>query len=330
MIERIYFISNSNIPKYEVIRYFINVFGDSLILTFSSFLLLLSIIGTVVYIIFMKTNELRCCSLLNVLNGNLSVYFTFTCALFFIAILAEIPEHQEETRLFICSASNWGFLFMGFLFQVLFFQITGATLLNQIRPDLYQEISLKWNNPCSIFISLVLAAINFSSINLENCDHCARDCVRDKNKAKLIIALVLIVTCLLIQFGVWIDSEYGLKNKRFCQPFVFKLGQAKVYPSKNLDMNRNGTQKLHPEYVTVTTGFITFACFLVNSLISLITSLHDGHSIYSSFLNLCCVSFLTTFKIYKNEQMKSFLQLQLRNICSNKVPANTATSTTVA
>ena len=41
MIERIYFISNSNIPKYEVIRYFLNVFGDSLILTFSSFLLLL-------------------------------------------------------------------------------------------------------------------------------------------------------------------------------------------------------------------------------------------------------------------------------------------------
>ena len=93
----------------------------------------------------MKTNELRCCSLLNVLNGNLSVYFTFTCALFFIAIFAEIPEHQEETKLFICSASSSGFFFMGFLFQVLFFQITGATLLNHIRPDLYLEISLKWN-----------------------------------------------------------------------------------------------------------------------------------------------------------------------------------------
>ena len=132
MIETIYFVFNSNIPKHEVIRYFLNVFGNSL--TFSSFLLLLRIIGTVVYIIFMKTNELQCCSLLNVLNGNLSVYFTFTCALFFIAIFAEIPEHQEETKLFICSASNSGILFMGFLFQVLFFQITGATLLNHFRP----------------------------------------------------------------------------------------------------------------------------------------------------------------------------------------------------
>ena len=260
----------------------------------------------------------------------LSTLLSLVHALLFIAIFAEIPEHQEETKSFICSASNNGFFFMGFLFQVLFFQITGATLLNHIRPDLYLEISLKWNNPCSIFISIVLAAINFSSINLENCEHCARECVRDKNKAKLIIALVLIVSCLLIQFGVWIDSEYGLKNKRFCQPLVFKLGQAKVSPSKNLDTNRNEKQNLHHEYVTVTTGFITFACFLVTSLISLITSLHNGHSIYSSFINLCCVSFLTTFKIYKNEQMKSFLLLQLRNICSNKVPANTATCATVA
>ena len=292
MIERIYFIFNSNIPKYEVIRYFLSVFGDSLVLTFSSFLLLLSIIGTVVYIIFMKTSELRCCSLLNVLNGNLSVYFTFTCALLFIAIFAEIPEHQEETKSFICSASSSGLFFMGFLFQVLFFQITGATLLSHFRPDLYLEISLKWNNPCSIFISLVLAAINFSSVNLENCDHCAKYCARDENKVKLIMALVLIVSCLLIQFGVWIDSEYGVANKRFCLPVFFRLSQAKVFPSKNSDMVQNGTQNLHQEYVTVTTGFITFACFLVTSLINLITSLHNGHSIYSSFLNLCCVSFL--------------------------------------
>ena len=215
---------------------------------------------------------------------------------------------------------------MGFLFQVLFFQITGATLLNHFRPDLYLEISLKWNNPCSIFISLVLAAINFSSVNLENCDHCARYCDRDENKVKLIMALVLIVSCLLIQFGVWIDSEYGVRNKKNCLPVILRLSQAKVFPSKNSDMVQNGTQNLHQEYVTVTTGFITFACFLVISLINLLTSLHNGHSIYSSFINLCCVSFLTTFKIYKNEQMKSFLEHQLKNLCSNKVPANTATS----
>ena len=176
----------------------------------------------------------RCCSLLNVLNGNLSMYFTFTGALFLIAIFAEIPEHQEETKLFICSASNSGILFMGFLFQVLFFQITGATLLNHIRPDLYLEFSLKWNNPRSIFISLVLAVINFSSINLENCDHCARDCARDENKVKIIIALMLIVTCLLIQFGVWIDSEYRVANTRFCLPVSFRLSQAKVFPSKKI------------------------------------------------------------------------------------------------
>ena len=325
MLEYIHLLYTLNIPKNEIVIYFLRIFADSLLLIFSMFLLLCSTIGTLVFLFFMMKNEQNRSRLLNNLNANLSVYFTLTCALLLIGMFGEITQIQENNNTFMCSVA-YGRIFIGFMFQLMFIQITGATFLNHMRPDLYLEISLKWNNLLSIIINLFMASIYFCFSHFNECNLCDLNCIKKENKEKLLIAMILTTICLLIQFGVWIDCQNrGAKQiwKNITLLFVwfqrlFRLNNATVSPENSSFVTK--LQEVNHEYVTITTGFITFICLLLTAFLNIIGELllQCTSNKYIIISNLIMFSFLSTFRIYKNEEMKCFLVTQIKNLHPSK------------
>ena len=199
----------TGISKTEVATYFLNLFNDSFVLVLALLIFLGCFLAGLSYLAFMKKHKTTHNSLLNVLNGNLAVFFIFSSFMELIEIVGEKTDTLQDSIILCVAANVKKILKMNYI--LLFLQLSIATLLHHVRPDLYLEVSLKWKNIVITVFMFLVAVIN-QFIYIFSCDFdnlCTFECPPKKNqllrKLNSGFAFLVIVSCLLTQLGVVVD-----------------------------------------------------------------------------------------------------------------------------
>ena len=114
---------------------------DVFIIIGAFLVLVCSLCGYLIYILYMNKDEANKDRLLNILYGNLSFCFIFNSALFFLLFL-QIRLFDIKTVAFCLVARCRQFMVSFTL--LMFLQISLVTSISHYNPTYYLELSLKW------------------------------------------------------------------------------------------------------------------------------------------------------------------------------------------
>ena len=207
-------LSFLGISQFEIALYFFNIFCDSVIIVCAFTLFLGCLFGCFAYLSFMKKNEQTQVSILNVLYGYLAVFSIITSLGDFIDVLGEKNLIDSENWI-LCSAFNVKRV-LRVVYVIIFLQLTIAIVLYHIRPDLYLKLSLIGKNKIG-FLSVLLLGVFHLLLSLQDCQfgNLCSDCFGPTTWLKIFnlgTSMLIMISCLLIQLGVFIDVKFGLKN----------------------------------------------------------------------------------------------------------------------
>ena len=132
-------LESAGISKTEVATYFLNLFNDSFVLVLALLIFLGCLLAGLSYLAFMKKHKTTHNSLLNVLNGNLAVFFIFSSFMELIEIVGEKTDTLQDSIILCVAANVKKILKMNYI--LLFLQLSIATLLPPVRPARYSSIS---------------------------------------------------------------------------------------------------------------------------------------------------------------------------------------------
>lgn len=171
--------------------------------TFSSVLMVTSVLGYGVYIWYLSTNETNTSRLLNNLYGHLAAVGSLASLCLWIEILMFATFTLEEDS-FYCLLEIISHA-ISILFIIMIFEISLATVLNHFKPQIYLEASVIWNNAFGFFINLVTALIDLFW-TLTSCEHCDKACF-DGNRLRVL--LFGLPAAMMISLIVIIDDVWG-------------------------------------------------------------------------------------------------------------------------
>ena len=115
------------ITKYDIFTYFLGIFSDSFILVLAFVFVICCIVGSLVYLLYLKKDDQYASSLLNVLNGDLMILLSLQSLLEFTELFFKKVLEEDTCVLVVAKKiSNFTSTEMCFL-------LTIATLLNHFR-----------------------------------------------------------------------------------------------------------------------------------------------------------------------------------------------------
>ena len=117
----------SGISYFDIVRYFLDIFFDSMILVLAFVFMICCMLGSLVYLLFLKKDDHHGSSLLNVLNGDLMMLLSFQSLMDFLQLFWMKVMEDESCNLLI------GKRVLNVLTAQMYFLLTIATILNHYR-----------------------------------------------------------------------------------------------------------------------------------------------------------------------------------------------------
>ena len=202
-------VAISRISNRNIIEYLLgNVWVAFTILTAVT-LLLVTIIGSSLYLLFMSRDIAHKDRLLNVLYGNLCVCHQMMSVLMFSHYL-ELQTLGAAPTLLSCVSDRCR-LFLGLFNLLLFLQISVVTSISHYNPDLYLHLSLQWRRIPALLLQFLITGLTLGLIEL--CTGFEEVCIHVKTKELYnLIIFSLLTLNLILQLGVVVDTYWGWRN----------------------------------------------------------------------------------------------------------------------
>ena len=115
------------ISYFDIVIYFLDIFFDSFILVLAFVFMICCMIGSLVYLLFLKKDDHHGSSLLNVLNGDLMMLLSFQCLADFLELFWMKVLEDKSCSVLI------GKRILNVLTVQMYSLLTIATILNHCR-----------------------------------------------------------------------------------------------------------------------------------------------------------------------------------------------------
>ena len=203
-------LAYTHMTTWDIVSYILDMAMDIFIIVIAFILLVCTLFGCTIYLLFFEKNEANKTRLLNVLYANLSVCFQIGGVFMFMQIF-EIKAVVGEGRTIVSCLLLRSLQFCNVFTLLLFIQISVVTSISHFNPSLYLNLSLSWRRfPVILFqlliVILIFAVNDYGSDYEDFCD--AEETWR--NLGWIVLPLILIN--LLLQLGVVLDTCWGRKS----------------------------------------------------------------------------------------------------------------------
>ena len=199
----------SRITNWTIAEHLLGTVWDVCTLLTAAALLLVTIIGFSLYLLFMSRDAANKDRLLNVLYGNLCVCHQLMGVLMFSHYL-ELQTLGAAPSLLSCVSDRCR-LFLGLFILLLFLQISVVTSISHYNPGLYLHLSLRWRRTPALCLQFLIVGLVLGAIELSTGLEGVCIAVRTKQRYNLTIFPLLAVN-LTLQLGVVVDTYWGWRN----------------------------------------------------------------------------------------------------------------------
>ena len=199
----------SRISNWNIIDYLLGNVWDAFTILTAVTLLLVTIIGFSLYLLFMSRDAANEDRLLNVLYGNLCVCHQMMSVLMFSHYL-ELRTLGAAPTLLSCVSDRCR-LFLGLFILLLFLQISVVTSISHYNPGLYLHLSLHWRRIPALLLQFLITGLTLGLIELSTGFEEVCISVKTKETFNLTLFLLLAIN-LILQLGVVVDSYWGWSN----------------------------------------------------------------------------------------------------------------------
>ena len=209
----------SYLTTWEISEYIFNKIADVVIIFIAFVLLMCSLVGFSIYLLYMRKDEANKDRLLNVLYANLSICSISFCWVMFVQFLLLDTIYDTES-VWWCLLVRWR-LFIGLFATLLFLQISVVTSINHYNPGLYLHLSLHWRRIPVLCLQFIIVGLTLGLIELSTgfVEVCIS--VKTKDRYNLIIFSLLTFN-LILQLGVVVDTYWGWRNLKKYAAIRFK------------------------------------------------------------------------------------------------------------
>ena len=300
-------------------------------------LMIVSVLGFSFYLWHLKgSNEHAQSRLLNILNGYLSVACmgcspaTLNMIIFWLMFLQKslFDKNGEPWEVEHFFKSVRVLIFHIIAISVIFLLISLATVINHFKPELYLQISLAWRHKVAIPVLLFIFFFIENSLLYSSPSYLDRGvtkCYVSRNRTLVMIPAT--ATSFLCQIFVVVDDIWGWTNvcekvRRFFSPNIVTPtdnGQQNV--SVDLSVSQECYNPIHllnqhAEFVSLSTGFLTFCLFnMIVFFISIITMAFEVFNFIGPGLAwLTAMTLTPTIWIIRSKKMKEKFKEMLRNV----------------
>ena len=211
----------------------INVSGFHIFVIVSSAILLISsLCGYSLFLLYMRKDEANKARLLNILYANIAVCFMLDGVLRFTRILQFLLLGNADTA--SCLLMR-GRQFLDLFTVLLFLQISVVTSINHYNPGLYLELSLKGRRLAvlclqALVVALMLGAVELFSGSGAFCH------TKEVEKKILGFAFPLLILNLLLQLGVVVDTCWGWAKIRKTMMSLVTRKTNSVHPVNDMEL----------------------------------------------------------------------------------------------
>ena len=248
----------SSLSTVEILEYLCYKIGEVIIIIAAFVLLLCSMLGFSIYLLYMRKDEANKDRLLNVLYANLSVCYQLAMVALFVRFLLLETLDNIETHWWSCLLMRWR-LFIGLFMTLLFLQISIVTSINHYNPGLYLDLSLHWRRiPVLCFqLLLVLVVVGLPEI----LDGFRGICMEEEVMQSIVRSFVLplMILNLVLQLGVVVDSYWGWRRVWRLVTVVTPCGSTNIVtPESGVELGDHlqpNTNLPITEKVTITSFF---------------------------------------------------------------------------
>ena len=154
----------SRITNWNITEYLLGTVWDVFSLLTAATLLLVTMAGFSLYLLFMSRDAANKDRLLNVLYGNLCVCHQMMSGLMFSHYL-ELETLGAAPTLLSCVSDRCR-LFLGLFILLLFLQISVVTSISHYNPDLYLHLSLQWRRIPALLLQFLITGLTLGLIEL--------------------------------------------------------------------------------------------------------------------------------------------------------------------
>ena len=199
----------SYLTSMDISEYIFYKIGEVLIIIAAFVLLLCSLLGFSIYLLYMRKDEANKDRLLNVLYANLSVCYQLGMVALFVRFLLLETLGDIDTPS-VCLLVRWRFV-IGLFTTLLFLQISVVTSINHYNPGLYLHLSLHWRRiPVLSFQFILVLLVNGV---IEYLAGFGGVCMLEGTKQNIVRFLFpLLILNLVLQLGVVVDSYWGWRR----------------------------------------------------------------------------------------------------------------------
>ena len=199
----------------------------------AALLLICSLCGYSVYLLYMRRDEANKARLLNVLYANIAVCFMTDGVLRFARILQFLLLSSADT-IVPCLLVR-GRQFLDLFTVLLFLQISVVTSINHYNPSLYLELSLKGRRLTVLCLQALPVALLLGAVELFSGS--GGLCASKEVEQKILgFAFPLLILNLLLQLGVVVDTCWGWSKLRKTMMSLVTRKTNSVHPASNMEL----------------------------------------------------------------------------------------------
>ena len=253
----------------------------------AAILLLCSLCGYSVYLLYMRRDEANKARLLNVLYANLAVCFMIDGVLRFTRILQFLLLGNNTIASCLLVRVR---MFLDLFTVLLFLQISVVTSINHYNPSLYLELSLKGRRLTVLCVQALAVALLLGAVELFSGS--GGLCASKEVEQKILgFAFPLLILNLLLQLGVVVDTCWGWSKLRKTMMSLVTRKTNSVHPASNMELG-DGDQQTESEDTMDHIGSIP-----ADKVVVLNVSKMDNLILQQSLNNFCkIVSLLFIFR----------------------------------
>ena len=246
----------SYLSTWEISEYIFNKIAGVVIIFIAFVLLMCSMVGFSIYLLYMRKDEANKDRLLNVLYANLSVCYQLGMVSLFVRFLLLETLGDIDTP-YICLLVRWRFV-IGLFTTLLFLQISVVTSINHYNPGLYLHLSLHWRRIPVLCFQFLLVLLFLGII--EYLGSFRGVCMLEETKQNIVrFVFPLMILNLVLQLGVVVDSYWGWG--RVWRVVVTLCGNTNIVtPESGVELGDH----LPPNYNTPITEKVTIKPFLLS------------------------------------------------------------------
>ena len=199
----------------------------------SAILLIFSLCGYSLYLLYMRRDEANKARLLNILYANIAVCFMIHGVLRFTRLLQLLLLSNDNT-IVACLIVRVR-MFLDLMTLLIFLQISVVTTINHYNPSLYLELSLKGRRLTvlclqALVVTLLLGAVELFSGSGGFCS------TKEVEEKILGFAFPLLILNLLLQLGVVVDTCWGWAKIRKTMMSLVTRKTNSVHPVNDIEL----------------------------------------------------------------------------------------------